>query len=81
MNLCHSHALSNSLADLVDSLITWPDVVDDDQSRLFAGQLYHALTTRRTVGQAYGDSCDALKQRWPGLHPPVLTGEQTAAIF
>lgn len=80
MNLCNAHALSGGLTSLVHSLITWPDVIDDNQSRVFSRQLYHALATGRTVGQAYDDSCVIL-ERWPGLYPPVLTGNHADAIF
>jgi hypothetical protein len=80
MSVCGSHALSGGLTGLVESLITWPDVVDDNQSRVFARQLYHALAAGRTVGQAYDDSFTIL-ERWPGLYPPVLTGDHALAIF
>lgn len=81
MSLCGSHALSGGLTSLVQSLITWPDVVDDNQSRVFSSQLYHALSTGRTVGQAYDDSCAIILERWPGLCHPVLTGNHADAIF
>ncbi|MBV9011071.1 MAG: helix-turn-helix domain-containing protein [Pseudonocardiales bacterium] len=80
MNVCGSHALSGDLTSLVPSVITWPDVVDDNQSRVFASQLYQALATERTVSQAYHDSCTIL-ERWPGLRCPVLTGNHAGAIF
>lgn len=80
MNLCGSHALPDGLASLIQSLITWPDAVDDNQSRVFAGQLYHALAIGRTVGHAYDDSY-AILERWPGLGLPVLTGNHAVAIF
>ena len=81
MNLCGSHALSGSLTRLVHSLITWPNGVDDNQSQVFASQLYHSLATGRTVGQAYNDSCAIMLERWPGLDPPALTGGQDMATF
>ena len=72
--LCDSLALANLLADTIDAVIAWPDTVDDEQTRAFAGMLYRALAAGRTVDDATKDPALALKTRWPGLDGPVLFG-------
>jgi len=74
IGVCDSLPLAILLSDTIESVIAWPDTVDDEQTRAFAGLLYRALASGRTVHEATGDATAAVTQRWPALVAPVVLG-------
>ncbi|HSV66519.1 MAG TPA: hypothetical protein VLJ59_11510 [Mycobacteriales bacterium] len=73
-NFCDSACLAGYLAQAVEVVIAWPGVVDDEQSRLFAGLFYGLLASGRPVREAARDATEAVVARWPGLCGPELFG-------
>jgi len=82
LNLCSWPATTYGLdVNGVESLICWPDEVDDEQGRLFSRQLHSGLAMRRTIRQAFDDARRTVCDKWPALESPDLHGRDDYLIF
>jgi hypothetical protein len=78
---CGAYEPSRSLTKLIGALITWPAIINDDLSELFAGQLYWSLARRRTIATAHADACAALGSHSVHGHPMLEGTACTGALF
>lgn len=74
LSVCASVPIAQLLAEAIESVIAWPDLLDDDQARDFARCLYQQLACGRTVADAFEVASDTTTERWPGLSAPILYG-------
>ena len=58
--------------------VGWRGTLTDEQSQVFATDLYRRLVQARTVGDCFDHAALTVTARWPGLATPHLYGDASA---
>jgi hypothetical protein len=80
LNFCDSIVAGRTLAGHGSSVICWPGMVHDGQSRELAGLLYRNIAGGRTLGDSV-DNATITLTRWTGLLLPQLFGEGNLRVL
>jgi hypothetical protein len=79
LNFCGSLALHVHAQQVAAAVVCWPDRVNDEQCREFAGLLYRGLAGGRSIGASM-DGTKITLSRHGGLVLPRLSGDASAQL-